>query len=62
MAAHPVPEPQGRPSRGDRQRAAITLAVRELPGQCSFADLSVTAISERAGVARSGFYLYFDSK
>ena len=28
----------------------------------SFADLSVSTISERAGVARSGFYFYFDSK
>ena len=27
-----------------------------------FADLSVSTISERAGVARSGFYFYFDSK
>ena len=34
-------------------------------GSCSsasFADLSVSTISERAGVARSGFYFYFDSK
>ncbi|TDZ99791.1 HTH-type transcriptional regulator EthR [Mycobacteroides salmoniphilum] len=28
----------------------------------SFAELSVSAISERAGVGRSGFYFYFDSK
>lgn len=27
-----------------------------------FAELSVSTISERAGVARSGFYFYFDSK
>lgn len=37
-------------------------AVRELLEEQSFADLSVSAISERAGVARSGFYFYFDSK
>jgi len=37
-------------------------AVRELLHERSFADLSVSTISERAGVARSGFYFYFDSK
>lgn len=54
--------PQARRSRGDRQRDAIVKAVRELLEKESFADLSVSAISERAGVARSGFYFYFDSK
>src|SRR5262249_23909239 len=42
-------------------RATVT-AVRELLEERSFADLSVSTISERAGVARSGFYFYFDSK
>ena len=51
-----------RRSRGDRQRDAIVGAVRELLQERSFADLSVSTISERAGVARSGFYFYFDSK
>jgi len=51
-----------RRSRGDRQRDAIVTAVRELLHERSFADLSVSTISERAGVARSGFYFYFDSK
>jgi AcrR family transcriptional regulator len=54
--------PEIRRSRGDRQREAIVTAVRELLEQRSFADLSVSTISERAGVARSGFYFYFDSK
>jgi AcrR family transcriptional regulator len=54
--------PEVRRSRGDRQRDAIVAAVRELLQERSFADLSVSAISERAGVARSGFYFYFDSK
>lgn len=53
---------QVRRSRGDRQRDAIVKAVRELLEEQSFADLSVSAISERAGVARSGFYFYFDTK
>jgi AcrR family transcriptional regulator len=59
MTAEPMPV---RRSRGDRQREAIVTAVRELLEERSFADLSVSTISERAGVARSGFYFYFDSK
>ena len=61
MTAQPAPQ-QSRRSRGDRQREAIVTAVRELLQERSFADLSVSTISERAGVARSGFYFYFDSK
>ncbi|EHI13600.1 TetR/AcrR family transcriptional regulator [Mycolicibacterium thermoresistibile] len=56
------PAREDRRSRGDRQRDAIVAAVRELLEERSFADLSVSTISERAGVARSGFYFYFDSK
>ncbi len=48
--------------RGDRQRQAIVQAVRELLEEEPFAELSVSTISDRAGVARSGFYFYFDSK
>lgn len=48
--------------RGDRQRHAIVAAVRELLEEKPFAELSVSSISDRAGVARSGFYFYFDSK
>jgi AcrR family transcriptional regulator len=48
--------------RGDRQRQAILQAVRELLEEKPFAELSVSTISDRAGVARSGFYFYFDSK
>ncbi|MGE2712694.1 TetR/AcrR family transcriptional regulator [Mycolicibacterium litorale] len=54
--------PEVRRSRGDRQRDAIVAAVRALLQERAFADLSVSTISERAGVARSGFYFYFDSK
>ena len=61
MTAESAPQ-ETRRSRGDRQRDAIVRAVRELLEQRSFADLSVSTISERAGVARSGFYFYFDSK
>jgi len=48
--------------RGDRQRHAIVQAVRELLTEKPFAELSVSTISDRAGIARSGFYFYFDSK
>jgi AcrR family transcriptional regulator len=61
MTAEPEAQ-QVRRTRGDRQREAIVTAVRELLQERSFADLSVSTISERAGVARSGFYFYFDSK
>jgi AcrR family transcriptional regulator len=61
MTAESAPR-EIRRSRGDRQRDAIVTAVRELLEERSFADLSVSTISERAGVARSGFYFYFDSK
>ena len=39
--------------RGDRQRHAIVQAVRELLEVKPFAQLSVSTISDRAGVARS---------
>jgi AcrR family transcriptional regulator len=61
MSAEPEPIDKNR-SRGDRQRDAIVRAVRELLQERSFSDLSVSTISARAGVARSGFYFYFDSK
>lgn len=61
MSAESVPR-EVRRSRGDLQREAILGAVRELLEFKAFSDLSVSSISERAGVARSGFYFYFDSK
>jgi AcrR family transcriptional regulator len=48
--------------RGDKHRQAIMQAVRDLLEEKPFAELSVSTISLRAGVARSGFYFYFDSK
>ena len=59
----PSDDPEQQPRRrGDRQRKAILGAVRELLQEVPFDDLSVSTISDRAGVARSGFYFYFDSK
>ncbi len=54
--------PAVRRSRGDRQRDAIVTAVRELLEERPFEELSISRISERAGITRSGFYFYFDSK
>lgn len=65
MTSHAAEEHQGAPPlrrRGDKQRQAILQAVRELLEERPFAELSVSTISLRAGVARSGFYFYFDSK
>lgn len=61
MSAEVETADKGR-SRGDKQRDAIIEAVRELLQERPFAELSVSTISARAGVARSGFYFYFDSK
>ena len=61
-AANPEPGESVVRRRGDKQRQAILQAVRELLQEKPFAELSVSTISLRAGVARSGFYFYFDSK
>src|SRR6201991_2114839 len=61
MTAQPAPQ-EARRSGGAGKREPIVNAVRELLQERSFADLSVSTISERAGIARSGFYFYFDSK
>jgi AcrR family transcriptional regulator len=61
-AANPEPGEPAVRRRGDKNRQAIMQAVRELLQDRPFAELSVSTISLRAGVARSGFYFYFDSK
>ena len=48
--------------RGDRHRRDIVQAVRDLVADGSIAELTVSAISKRAGLSRSNFYFYFDSK
>ncbi|OBF81143.1 TetR family transcriptional regulator [Mycobacterium sp. 852002-51163_SCH5372311] len=65
QAANAINQEESAPAlrrRGDKQRQAILQAVRELVQERPFAELSVSTISLRAGVARSGFYFYFDSK
>lgn len=49
-------------SRGDRQRHAILAAIDRLLGQVDIAELTVGRITKEAGITRSGFYFYFDSK
>jgi AcrR family transcriptional regulator len=61
-AADPQPGEPATRRRGDKHRQAIMQAVRDLLQEKPFAELSVSTISLRAGVARSGFYFYFDSK
>jgi AcrR family transcriptional regulator len=61
-AANPQSGEPAMRRRGDKQRQAIMQAVRELLEERPFAELSVSTISLRAGVGRSGFYFYFDSK
>ena len=56
-----APERRG-PTRGDRRRRAILDAVESLLRDRSIADLSVEDVTEAAGIARSGFYFYFESK
>jgi AcrR family transcriptional regulator len=65
VSSHAANPQSGGPAmrrRGDKHRQAIMQAVRELLEERPFAELSVSTISLRAGVARSGFYFYFDSK
>lgn len=50
------------PSKGDRTRADILDALNRLLRDHSVGELTVGRISAAAGVARSGFYFYFDSK
>ena len=52
----------GGPPKGDRRREAILDAVEELLSQGSIADLSVERIASAAGISRSGFYFYYESK
>ena len=62
MSSHAEPGEPATRRRGDKHRQAIMAAVRELLQERPFAELSVSTISLRAGVGRSGFYFYFDSK
>lgn len=49
-------------TKGERQRQTILDALSELLETRHIAELSVNEIASAAGVQRSGFYFYFDSK
>lgn len=49
-------------NRGDHARAAILTALRALLEQDPISEISVQAITRQAGVTRTAFYFYFDSK
>lgn len=49
-------------TRGERQRELILDVVAELLETVPIAELSVGQITTRAGITRSAFYFYFDSK
>jgi AcrR family transcriptional regulator len=59
--APPRRQPGG-PAKGDRRRQAIVDAVERLLREKSIAELSVENIAAAAGISRSGFYYYFESK
>ena len=52
----------GGPPKGDRRREAILDAVEQLLREGSIRKLSVESIAAAAGISRSGFYFYFESK
>lgn len=47
---------------GDQRRAALLAAFEELLRDQSLEEVNVAEISRRAGVTRSAFYFYFESK
>lgn len=49
-------------NRGDHARAAILTALRALLERDPISEISVQAITRQAGVTRTAFYFYFDSK
>lgn len=50
------------PNRGDDRRDALLAAFDQLLREQSLEEINVAEISRRAGVTRSAFYFYFESK
>ena len=50
------------PNRGDDRRDALLSAFEELLREQTLEEVNVAEISRRAGVTRSAFYFYFESK
>ncbi|TYL51982.1 TetR/AcrR family transcriptional regulator [Nocardioides sp. BGMRC 2183] len=49
-------------ARGDARRSALLVALDQLLREQSLDEVNVADISRRAGVTRSAFYFYFESK
>ena len=58
----PLRRQPGGPAKGDRRRQAIVDAVEHLLETRTIGALSVEDIAAEAGISRSGFYFYFESK
>ena len=58
----PLRRQPGGPAKGDRRRQAIVDAVEHLLQSRTIGELSVEDIAAEAGISRSGFYFYFESK
>lgn len=61
-AAFSVAGDRRAPIKGERHRRAILDALAELLTHRPIGDLTVGEIAAKAGVTRSGFYFYFESK
>lgn len=58
----PAPQPATTSPRGDRRREAILTALDERLRTTALDDISVADLTEAAGITRSAFYFYFESK
>lgn len=58
----PVDQPAATSPRGDRRREAILTALDERLRTTALDDISVADLTESAGITRSAFYFYFESK
>lgn len=58
----PVVGDRRAPSKGERQRRAILTALAKLLEERPIGDLNINEIALAAGVLRSGYYFYFESK
>lgn len=58
----PAPQSATTSPRGDRRREAILTALDERLRTTALDDISVADLTEAAGITRSAFYFYFESK
>ncbi|WP_291082701.1 TetR/AcrR family transcriptional regulator [Dietzia sp. UBA5065] len=58
----PVGPPAASSPRGDRRREALLAALDDRLRTTALDDISVADLTDAAGITRSAFYFYFDSK